>query len=155
MAGILSALFTVGNLIGGFTFELLSKLLRKYVIPFGLALWVSGTACAAFGRSVPLIILGVLLAGWAVQVVWPGTVNSYADYVPVKKQSMAVAIFVSGMNIGCFCTTYFIAAIAAYTGSADPRVPIAYGFYIVLAGAVVWAIAHCIRKNPVKEPASK
>lgn len=155
MAGILSALFTVGNLIGGFTFELLSKLLRKYVIPFGLALWVAGTACAAFGRSVPLIILGVLLAGWAVQVVWPGTVNSYADYVPVKKQSMAVAIFVSGMNIGCFCTTYFIAAIAAYTGSADPRVPIAYGFYIVLAGAVVWAIAHCIRKTPVKEPASK
>jgi MFS family permease len=150
IAGILLSLYTVGNLIGGFTFELLHRILHKYVVPFGLLLWASGTACMAFGRNVPLIILGVLLSGWAVQIVWPGTVNTYGDYVPVKKQSMAIAIFVSGMNIGCFCTTYFMAGVAAATGSDNPRLPIVYGFYIVLAGAVIWAIAHCIRKDPAK-----
>lgn len=154
VAGILLALFTVGNLIGGFTFVLLHNVLHKYVVPFGLGLWVAGTACAAFGKSVPLIILGVLLSGWAVQVVWPGTVNTYADYVPAKKQSMAVAIFVSGMNIGCFCTTYFIAGVTAVTGSDNPRLPIVYGFFIVLVGAVIWAIAHCIRKDPRKKLAN-
>lgn len=155
VAGILLSLYTVGNLIGGFTFELLHRVLHKYVVPFGLLLWVSGTACMAFGRSVPLIILGVLLSGWAVQVVWPGTVNTYGDYVPVKKQSMAIAIFVSGMNIGCFCTTYFMASVANATGSDNPRLPIIYGFYIVLAGALIWAIAHCARKDPAPQPEEK
>lgn len=151
VAGILLSLYTVGNLIGGFTFELLHKILHKNVVPFGLFLWAAGTACVAFGKSVPLIILGVLLSGWAVQVVWPGTVNTYGDYVPVKKQSMAIAIFVSGMNIGCFCTTYFMAGVAAATGSDNPRLPILYGFFIVLAGALIWAIAHCIHKDPKKQ----
>ena len=151
IAGILLSLFTVGNLIGGLTFELLHNILHKYVVPFGLVLWTSGTACVAFGMNVPLIILGVLLSGWAIQVVWPGTVNTYADYVPVKKQSMVIAIFVSGMNIGCFLTTYFIAGVTAATGSNNPRLPIIYGFFIVLAGAAIWTIAHCIRKDPRKK----
>lgn len=150
IAGILSALFTIGNLIAGVSFEFLSKRLHKFVIPFGLFLWVIGTACAAFGKNVPLIVVGVVLCGWAVQVVWPGTVNSYADYVPVKKQSMAVALFASGMNIGCFLSTYFISGIAAATGSENPRLPIAYGFFIILVCSVIWIATQCIRKNPAK-----
>jgi len=155
IAGILLALFTVGNLIGGLTFELLHNIFHKYVVPVGLVLWVAGTACVAFGMSVPLIILGVLLSGWAIQVVWPGTVNTYADYVPAKKQSMVIAIFVSGMNIGCFCTTYFIAGVTAATGSVNPRLPITYGFFIVLAGTVIWTIAHCIHQNQRNKLANK
>jgi len=60
---------------------------------------------------------------------------------------MVIAIFVSGMNIGCFCTTYFIAGVTAATGSVNPRLPITYGFFIVLAGTVIWTIAHCIHQN--------
>jgi len=58
IAGILLALFTVGNLIGGLTFELLHNIFHKYVVPVGLVLWVAGTACVAFGMSVPLINYG-------------------------------------------------------------------------------------------------
>lgn len=148
VAGILSSLFTIGNLIGGLTFEVLSKSLRKHVTLFGLALWVGGTACVAFGKSIAFIVIGALLTGWAVQTVWPATVNSYADYVPVKKQSMASAVFASGMNIGCFCTTYFISGIAGMTGSDNPRLPIVYGFYIVLVSAVIWAVINTLRKAP-------
>ena len=148
VAGILSSLFTIGNLIGGLTFEMLSKMLRKHVTVFGLALWVSGTACVAFGKSIALIVIGALLTGWAVQTVWPATVNSYADYVPATKQSMASAVFASGMNIGCFCTTYFISGVARVAGSDDPRLPIVYGFFIVLVSAVIWAIANTLRRTP-------
>lgn len=147
VAGILLALYCVGNTCGGFIFAPLSKFFGKFVVPIGLAMWILGTACVAFGHSVPLIIIGVLLSGTAVQTVWPGTVNTYSEYVPKDKQSMAVAIFVSGMNIGCFLTTYFIGAVANITGSADPRLPVQYGFVIVLAAGVIWAVIEAARKK--------
>ena len=146
VAGILLALYTVGNCIGGFIFEPLHRFAGKLVVPVGLVFWILGTACFAFGHSVPLIIIGVLLSGTAVQTVWPGTVNTYSEYVPKNKQSMAVAIFVSGMNIGCFLTTYFIGAVANITGDTNPRLPIFYGFFIVLIFGAVWGVVEAIRK---------
>ena len=146
VAGILLALYTVGNCIGGFIFEPLHRFAGKLVVPIGLVFWILGTACFAFGHSVPLIIIGVLLSGTAVQTVWPGTVNTYSEYVPKNKQSMAVAIFVSGMNIGCFLTTYFIGAVANVTGDTNPRLPIFYGFFIVLIFGAVWGVVEAIRK---------
>lgn len=146
VAGILLALYTVGNCIGGFIFEPLHRFAGKLVVPIGLVFWILGTACFAFGHSVPLIIIGVLLSGTAVQTVWPGTVNTYSEYVPKNKQSMAVAIFVSGMNIGCFLTTYFIGAVANVTGDTNPRLPIFYGFFIVLIFGAVWAVVEAVRK---------
>lgn len=146
VAGILLALYTVGNCIGGFIFEPLHRFAGKLVVPIGLVFWILGTACFAFGHNVPLIIIGVLLSGTAVQTVWPGTVNTYSEYVPKNKQSMAVAIFVSGMNIGCFLTTYFIGAVANITGDSNPRLPIFYGFFIVLIFGAVWGVVEAIRK---------
>lgn len=146
VAGILLALYTVGNCIGGFICEPLHRFAGKLVVPIGLVFWILGTACFAFGHSVPLIIIGVLLSGTAVQTVWPGTVNTYSEYVPKNKQSMAVAIFVSGMNIGCFLTTYFIGAVANITGDTNPRLPIFYGFFIVLIFGAVWGVVEAIRK---------
>lgn len=146
VAGILLALYTVGNCIGGFIFEPLHRFAGKLVVPIGLVFWILGTACFAFGHNVPLIIIGVLLSGTAVQTVWPGTVNTYSEYVPKNRQSMAVAIFVSGMNIGCFLTTYFIGAVANITGDTNPRLPIFYGFFIVLIFGAVWAVVEAIRK---------
>ena len=146
VAGILLALYTVGNCIGGFIFEPLHRFAGKLVVPIGLVFWILGTACFAFGHSVPLIIIGVLLSGTAVQTVWPGTVNTYSEYVPKNKQSMAVAIFVSGMNIGCFLTTYFIGAVANITGDTNPSLPIFYGFFIVLIFGAVWGVVEAIRK---------
>lgn len=147
VAGILLALYCVGNACGGFMFEPLHKYVGKYVVPIGLVMWIIGTACVAFGHSVALIIIGVLFSGAAVQTVWPGTVNTYSEYVPKNKQSMAVAIFVSGMNIGCFLTTYFIGAVASVTGNSNPRLPVQYGFVIVLAAGVIWAIVEAARKR--------
>ncbi len=139
VAGILLSIYCIGNMCGGFLFNPLSKKAGNYVIPIGLALWVIGMGMVAFGHSVPSIVIGVLLNGTAVQTVWPGTVNSYSSYVPKDKQSMAVAIFVSGMNVGCFLTTYFIQAVMSFTGSESPRIPVQYGFICVVAASIIWA----------------
>lgn len=53
VAGILLALYTVGNCIGGFIFEPLHRFAGKLVVPIGLVFWILGTACFAFGHSVP------------------------------------------------------------------------------------------------------
>ncbi len=150
VAAILLSIYCIGNMCGGFIFNPLSKLMGNYVVTFGLILWIAGTACIAFGHNVVLIILGALLSGTAVQTVWPGTVNSYSAYVPKDKQSMAVAVFVSGMNIGCFLTTYFIQAVMQFSGSDSPRLPVQYGFIIVIIAAAVWAIVE-VRKAMKKK----
>ena len=153
VAGILLSIYCIGNMCGGFLFNPLSKMTGKYVVPIGLILWITGTACIAFGHSVVLIVLGALLSGTAVQTVWPGTVNTYSEYVPKDKQSMAVAIFVSGMNIGCFLTTYFIQAVMKFTGSDSPRLPVQYGFVIVIIAGVIWAIIEARRTTKKAEKA--
>lgn len=147
VAGMLLAVYTVGNMLGGFLFAPLSKVAGKLVVSIGLIIWIIGTACIAFGHSVAMIIIGAILSGTAVQTVWPGTVNTYSEYVPRNKQSMASAIFVSGMNIGCFLTTFFISGVANATGDSDPRLPVVYGFYIVLAFGAVWAMVEAVRKR--------
>lgn len=145
VAGALLSVYCIGNMCGGFLFNPLSKAAKGLVVPIGLILWIAGTACVAFGHSVFMIVLGALLSGTAVQTVWPGTVNTYSEYVPKDKQSMAVAIFVSGMNIGCFLTTYFIQAVMNMTGSDSPRVPVQYGFFIVLIAGLIWAVIEAKR----------
>lgn len=145
VAGALLSVYCIGNMCGGFLFNPLSKAAKGLVVPIGLLLWIAGTACVAFGHSVFMIVLGALLSGTAVQTVWPGTVNTYSEYVPKDKQSMAVAIFVSGMNIGCFLTTYFIQAVMNMTGSDSPRVPVQYGFFIVLIAGLIWAVIEAKR----------
>ena len=147
VAGILLSVYCVGNMCGGFLFNPLSQKAGKLVVPIGLILWIIGAACIAFGHSVVLIILGALLSGTAVQTVWPGTVNTYSEYVPKDKQSMAVAVFVSGMNIGCFMTTYFIQGVMKMSGSDSPRLPVQYGFIIVAVVGVIWAVIEAKRAN--------
>ena len=110
-------------------------------------MWAAGSAVFAFGGGLAAIVIGVVVSGVAVQIVWPGTVNSFSEYVPAGKQSMATAVFVSGMNIGCFCTTYFISGVAAVTGSANPRTPCQIGVVIVVVFAVLWSVVEIGRKR--------
>lgn len=145
VAGMLLSVYCIGNMCGGFLFNPLSRKAGIYVIPVGLLLWIAGMGMVAFGHSVPSIVIGVLLNGTAVQTVWPGTVNSYSSYVPKDKQSLAIGIFVAGMNVGCFLTTYFIQAVMKFTGSESPRVPVQYGFIFVLFAGLIWAFVEIRR----------
>lgn len=147
ISGIISCLYTIGNGIAGVLFAPLYKKTGKYIIPVGAALWAIGSAIFAFGGGLVAIVIGVVVSGIAVQIVWPGTVNSFSEYVPASRQSMATAVFVSGMNIGCFCTTYFISGVAAATGSANPRTPCQIGVVIVIVFAVLWSIVEIKRER--------
>lgn len=147
MTGIISCLYTIGNGIAGMIFPAFYKKVGKYIIPAGCILWAAGAAIFAFGGGMVSIVVGVVISGIAVQIVWPGTVNSFSEYVPAGRQSMATALFVSGMNIGCFCTTYFISAVAAATGSANPRTPCQAGLIIIVAFAAVWSVVEIRRKR--------
>lgn len=147
ITGIISSLYTIGNAIAGLVFAGLYKKAGKYIIPVGVVLWVVGMAIFSLGSGIIPIVIGVVLSGLAAQIVWPGTVNSFSEYVPAGKQSMAIAIFVSGMNIGCFCTTFFISGVAAVTGNANPRTPCQIGLVIVAVFAVIWSVAEVRRKR--------
>ena len=147
VAGIISSLFTIGNAVAGLIFAPLSKKAGKFIIPAGVILWVLGTAVFSLGHGLAPIIIGVVIIGVAVQIVWPGTINSFSEYVPVRKQSMATALFVSGMNLGCFFTSFFITGVAKVTGDSNPRLPCIIGLGILVVFAVIWSIVEIRRKR--------
>lgn len=147
ITGLISSLYTIGNAIAGLVFAGLYKKAGKYIIPVGVVLWVIGMAIFSLGSGIVPIVIGVVLSGLAAQIVWPGTVNSFSEYVPASKQSMATAIFVSGMNVGCFFTTFFISGVARVTGNANPRTPCQIGLVIVVVFAVVWSVTEIRRKR--------
>lgn len=147
ISAVISCLYTIGNAIAGFIFAALYKKTGKYTIPVGVALWALGAGVFAFGNGIVAIILGVILCGIAAQIVWPATVNSFSEYVPAGKQSMATAIFISGMNVGCFLTTYFISAVAAITGNENPRIPCQIGVVIIVIFAVIWSVVEMKREH--------
>lgn len=147
ITGVISSLYTIGNAIAGLVFAGLYKKAGKYIIPVGVFLWVAGMAIFSLGHGIAPIIIGVVITGLAAQIVWPGTVNSFSEYVPSSRQGMATAVFVSGMNIGCFCTTFFISGVAGLTGSVNPRTPCQIGLIIVAVFAVIWSVAEVKRKR--------
>lgn len=150
-AGIISSIFTIGNGIAGLIFAKVYKMAGRYIVPFGLTLWVVGMAIFSLGHNLTMIVCGVLICGIAVQIVWPGTINSFSEYVPSGKMSMASALFISGMNLGCFLTSFFISGVAAITGNSDPRVPCMIGLVIVVVFSVIWSLTEIISNRTNKE----
>lgn len=147
VTGIISSLFTIGNAIAGIIFAKVYKATGKYVIPVGLVFWAIGTAIFSFGNHIAMIVAGVVICGISVQTVWPGIINSFSQYVPASKQSMASALFISGMNLGCFLTSFYITGVAELTGNADPRLPCQIGLMIVVVFAVIWSMIEIKRKR--------
>lgn len=147
MTGIISSLFTIGNALAGLIFARVYKLAGKYTVPAGLVLWIAGMAVFGFGHNLPMIMIGVIVSGIAAQIVWPGTVNSFSEYVPESRLSLASALFVSGMNLGCFLTSFFISGVSTVTGNDNPRLPCMIGLVIVIVFAAVWSVVEVKRKR--------
>lgn len=147
VTGIISSLFTIGNALAGLIFARVYKLAGKYTVPVGLVLWIAGMAVFGFGHNLPMIMIGVIVSGIAAQIVWPGTVNSFSEYVPESRLSLASALFVSGMNLGCFLTSFFISGVSAVTGNDNPRLPCMIGLVIVIVFAAVWSVVEVKRKR--------
>lgn len=147
VTGIISSLFTIGNALAGLIFARVYKLAGKYTVPAGLVLWIAGMAVFGFGHNLPMIMIGVIVSGIAAQIVWPGTVNSFSEYVPESRLSLASALFVSGMNLGCFLTSFFISGVSTVTGNDNPRLPCMIGLVIVIVFAAVWSVVEVKRKR--------
>ncbi|MCB2354609.1 MFS transporter [Clostridium estertheticum] len=147
LAGTISSLFTLGGAAAGLMFAKTHKMAGKYTLPVGLALWVIGTGLFCIAHNIPMIIIAVVFCGLAVSTVWPGTMNDYSEYVPSSKISMASALFVSGMNLGCFLSSVLISMVANVTGNSDPRLPCIVGFIIVLIASIIWSVVEIKRKR--------
>lgn len=147
VTGIISSLFTIGNALAGLIFARVCKLAGKYTVPAGLVLWTAGMAVFGFGHNLSMIMIGVIVSGIAAQIVWPGTVNSFSEYVPESRLSLASALFVSGMNLGCFLTSFFISGVSNVTGNDNPRLPCMIGLVIVIVFAAVWSVVEVKRKR--------
>lgn len=139
-SGIISALYTVGGMLAGVLFGRLRKTAGRFTTPIGLALWIIGAGIFATAHNVPLMAVSSLILGAGVFIVWPSTIYDYSEYVPDEKQSLASAIFTSGMTFGCFLAGYFITLVGNVSGNTDPRLPVKVGFFVVLVIGIIWSL---------------
>lgn len=143
--GLISSLYTVGGIIGGAIIGKLAKVTGRFAVPIGLASWVGGTGLLAYGRSVPIMILGAVLCGIGLQTVWPGTSSNFLKFVPASRFAFSNSIFTTCMCIGCFLCSYFVSMVTNITGSTDYRTPGIWGFWGFLIVGVVWSAMEILR----------
>ena len=140
LLGIAAARF---SLIGKSADKLISTIVFKLTLP--------ATIIHAFGTTeVAPAMLGIVLVGFACAAI----PYAIAFFVTRHMDACDRPLFLfgaGGMNIGCFLTTYFIGAVGNITGNADPRLPVQYGFAIVLVAGIIWAIIEAARKRKMAD----
>lgn len=149
-AGIISSIYTIGGAVAGLFFSKIWNTARRFTIPLGLILWTLGTGLFCLARTVPVMAVAIFIAGLAVQIVWPATMNRYSEYVPSKQLGMASALFLSGMNLGCFFSSFYISLVGSITGNQSPRFPSIIGFWMIVICSAVWTAVEIAAKTKTR-----
>lgn len=96
--GLAFALFyaTVGYPLG----RLADRLSRKWLLVFGVLLWVMSTALSAFARSFTTLFLCRMGLGLGEAALSPAAMSLIGDYFRPEKRARAVSIYITGATLG-------------------------------------------------------
>lgn len=138
-SGIAASLVTVGGVVAGALFGAYSKILKRWTVPFAMAL-------TALGLYLPLVmttnIMGIyiagVLAGFAMSAANPYIINHLSEVVPPNLYSKAMSIYSGFMNVGMFIAIYVIAFITKLVCGDGGDVH--YKFLVGTVGAVICTV---------------
>jgi MFS family permease len=89
---------------------------RKKLLAFGILVWSSLTALAAFAHSYPMLLFSRVGVGVGEATCAPAATSWLGDIFPPNKRSRALAIFMLGIPIGGALSFFFSAPIAQAYG---------------------------------------
>lgn len=145
-AGTILSAYSAGGMAAGFVFGGVYKRMGRWTIPVSLLLQVLGLAGCAFGRNAAVIGAGTVLFGVAIHWIWPACIMEFSR-LPDGKGALASGLFISALNLGTFLGSPLVGLVGAVTGSGDPRLPVAAGFFGTAAVAAVWIAAKLRKKT--------
>lgn len=137
-AGTVLALYTVGGILGGSIFGKYFQLFGKMTNPSALVLMSLGWGIVYFAGTIPLIIIGCMIAGIGFFILYPGLVLDAGHRVPVAASAMVSAMILSSINFGGFLASLYIGLLSQLFSNPSPRLPTLVSMAALLIGAVIW-----------------
>lgn len=117
--GTAMVFYSVATIVGGVLFGALEKIFKHRtlgVFLLGVAVSIIGLY---FAQSFAMVCLWLVLSGITSTGIIPGCINAYDGQVRKEDVFLATGITESGVNLGAFLSTPFIALIEGFGGSAD------------------------------------
>jgi MFS family permease len=143
-AGVVLALLTIGGMVAGTVFGKVFKISGRFIMAVGYGLGAVGLALVSFAGNIAILSAGVFIEGFAMSTLIPASMMLISMTVKPAQMPLGVSIFMAGMNLFGFLSTYWIGAIASITGDAVTA-PIMVGTAVVAAFFVIYLFV-----NPLK-----
>ncbi|MBS1007452.1 MFS transporter [Leuconostoc suionicum] len=113
---ILSAMLIAAT-IGGVTYGWFMAKFGRFTLQIGLVLMAISNFLVAFSNgNFGMLILGVLLIGFPLQLISPFIFNQLPKLAPLARQSLVTSIILIGFNVGVFIEPIVVAAFAKLIG---------------------------------------
>lgn len=106
--------------------------------PSALVLMSLGWGIIYFAGTIPLIIIGCMIAGIGFFILYPGLVLDAGHRVPVAASAMVSAMILSSINFGGFLASLYIGLLSQLFSNPSPRLPTLVSMAALLIGAVIW-----------------
>lgn len=117
-AGDAMVFYSVATIIGGVVFGPVEKVLKHWTLAFFLICVAASLVGLYFAQSFAMVCFWLVISGITSTGIIPGCINVYNKQVADSDAFLATGITESGVNIGAFLTTPFIALIESFGGTA-------------------------------------
>ncbi|RBQ00105.1 MFS transporter [Bifidobacterium xylocopae] len=123
------------SIVSGVAFEKLAKWCGRYTVFIFDALTAVVMAAMPFTRSIPVLLVLVLVAGFCNGIINPALTARMVAYSPKGSMNLTTSIIIIGINIGSLAAPYFFQGLGRLIGNAAP------GTMILWAGVFFLALA--------------
>jgi MFS family permease len=134
--GGLAAISSVATAAGAFLFHWVTRLGVRGLLAASLAVTGLGYVVMMLGSSVPIVMVGAVLAGFGGGLLLPTLITWAISGVTFELRGRATGAWTSSIFLGEFICPLVIAALAAATGSLSIAVGIVGVAALVLAGLI-------------------
>ncbi|MGR7027143.1 MFS transporter [Geodermatophilus sp. URMC 62] len=147
VAGLLGTLNLTAYLAGTLVVSLTAERLAPATsVRVGLGVSTVGVSVLALAPSVPVLVAGMVLAGFGGALIWVPAPGIAGSAVPVSRRGLAIGITGSGVGVGVVASSALTAVVHAVAGPGEWRA--VWGIEAVLAALVALAALRWLRPPP-------
>ena len=118
-AGIATAMVTVGGVLAGLLYGQYSKITKAQNVPIMMALTSVGMLLCVVAPSIPGVVVGGFLCGFAMSGANPYIMMLFGQICPPSQLTQAMSIFSGCMNVGMFIALYVLNGLSSLIFGAD------------------------------------
>ena len=140
IAGIVAVCFSLGCMVGGLVYPVISKKLGRYCFTCFLLIAAIGAAGSAFANAIPILCITIFLGGMGFSTTQSGAMMVTGSSVAKSSVAMASSMIMACFNLGVFLCSPFQSLIGSIPGSDALYAPLYIGAVIFVIGAVFFAV---------------